>query len=213
MPMKRPAPKRALLQALSSNIEGTALWQTERMPVLQPCLPPVPILETARLQLRAHTEADLPAMVRMWADPVVVRYLGCTPQSSQETWIRYLRHLGQWAHFGYGYWAVEERATGRFVGEAGFADYDRLTMPQVALAPEIGWVPAAKAHGKGYATEAAQAMLAWGATAFGKARTGRCLIEQGHTASRHVALKCGFLDFALVEHRNSPAWILELQRL
>ncbi len=181
------------------------------MPVPQPCLPPIPILETARLQLRAHTEADLPAMGTMWADPAVVRYLGSPPQSSQETWIRYLRYLGHWARFGYGYWAVEERATGRFVGEAGFADYHRQTVPHVALAPEIGWVLAAEAHGKGYATEAAQAMLAWSATVFGKAQAVRCLIEQGHTASRHVALKCGFTDFALVEYRNSPAWILELQ--
>ena len=179
----------------------------------QPCLPRIPILESARLQLRAHTEADLPAMVNMWADPAVVRYLGTAPQNSQETWMRYLRYLGHWAHFGYGYWAIEERATGRFVGEAGFADYHRITKPQITLAPEIGWVLAAEAHGKGYATEAAQAVLAWSAMAFRKARAVRCLIEQGHTESRHVALKCGFTDLALVEYQSSPAWILELPAL
>ena len=104
------------------------------MPIPQPYLLQIPSLETKRLQLRAHTEADLPAMVTMWADPAVVRYLGSTPQDSQETWIHYLRYLGHWAHFGYGYWAVEERATGRFISEAGFADYHRLTVPHVALA-------------------------------------------------------------------------------
>ena len=180
------------------------------MPIPEPCPPPIPTLETARLHLRAHSEADLPAMAAMWADPNVVRHLGSTPQSSQETWIRYLRYLGHWAHFGYGYWAVEERATGRFVGEAGFADYHRLTVPQVSLAPEIGWVLATEAHGKGYATEVVKAMLAWGATAFGKTRAVRCLIEQGHTASHKVALKCGFGDLALVVYGSSPAWILEL---
>ena len=64
---------------------------------------------------------------------------------------------------------------------------------------------------QGYATEAVRAMLAWGATAFGKVRAVRCLIEEGHWASRNVALKCGFTDFALVEHQSSPAWLLELQ--
>ena len=164
------------------------------MRLLQGHLPAIPTLETARLQLRAHTEVDLPAMAAMWADPAVVRYLGSSPQSSQETWIRYLRYLGHWAHFGYGYWAVQERTTGRLIGEAGFADYHRLTIPHIDLAPEIGWVLAAEAHAKGLATETVRAMLAWGATTFGAAESVRCLIEEGHTASRNVALKCGFTE-------------------
>ncbi len=169
----------------------------------------LPVLHTERLILRAHTLADVPAMTAMWADPQVTRYLGSAPQSSQDTWMRYLRYAGHWSVLGFGYWAVEEKASGNFVGEAGFADYHRITEPPTELGPEIGWVLAASVHGKGYATEAATAILGWGRQQFGSQRSVRCLIEQGHTASRHVALKCGLRDHSTVVYRGKPAWILE----
>jgi RimJ/RimL family protein N-acetyltransferase len=61
---------------------------------------------------------------------------------------------------GFGYWVIEDKATGRFVGEVGFADYKRDMESPVKEAPEIGWVLAADAHGSGYATEAARAAIA-----------------------------------------------------
>lgn len=61
---------------------------------------------------------------------------------------------------GYGLWALELRATGEFVGFAGLAtpSFEAHFTPAV----EIGWRLARTAWGKGYATEAAQAVLAFG---------------------------------------------------
>ena len=64
---------------------------------------------------------------------------------------------------GFGHWAVEEKASGDFIGDLGFADFKRDIQPSIQGLPELGWVLASRAHGKGYATEAVRAAIAWGA--------------------------------------------------
>jgi len=81
-----------------------------------------PALETDRLVLRVHRLDDLAACAAMWADPLVTRHIGGKPSTPQATWLRMLRYPGLWALLGFGYWAVEEKATGAFVADVGFAD-------------------------------------------------------------------------------------------
>src|SRR2546427_3493984 len=114
----------------------------------------VPVIETERLRLRGHRPEDFPDCAAMWADPVVTRYIGGKPLSEEEAWTRTLRCLGHWAWLGFGYWVVEEKATGSFAGEMGFSDWKREIEPSLKGVPELGWVLATRAHGKGYATEA-----------------------------------------------------------
>ncbi len=61
----------------------------------------------------------------MWADPEVTRYIGGKPLTEEESWARLLRYVGHWSLLGFGYWVVEEKTTGNFIGEVGFADYKR----------------------------------------------------------------------------------------
>ena len=96
----------------------------------------------------------------MWADPEVTRYIGGTPLTEEESWARLLRYVGHWSLLGFGYWVVEEKTTGNFIGEVGFADYKR-DLPSLKDLPEIGWVFSSQASGKGYATEAVRAASAW----------------------------------------------------
>ncbi len=160
----------------------------------------VPVIETARLRLRAHRAADLDACAAMWADPAVTRYIGGKPATRQESWTKLLRYAGMWALLGYGYWALEERATGRFAGELGFADFERGL---AALdAPEIGWALASHAHGNGYATEAVRAAVAWADGAFAPPARTVCMIAPANVASIRVAEKCGYREFARADFQG-----------
>lgn len=162
--------------------------------------PPVPALETARLTMRGHTIADFVECAAMWADPLVTQHIGGRPFSEEEVWARVLRYAGHWALLGFGYWVVRERASGRFVGEVGLADFRRDLTPPPGDAPELGWALARWAHGRGFATEAVRAALAW-ADAWTDAPSAPpalasgqtfCLIAPENAASARVAEKCGY---------------------
>ena len=126
----------------------------------------VPVLETERLKLRGHRLDDFADCAAMWADAAVTRFIGGKPLSEEEAWTKFLRYAGHWALLGFGYWVAEEKATGKFVGELGFADYKWEIEPSLKGTPEIGWVLAAAFHGKGYATEAVRAVVEWGDSYF-----------------------------------------------
>src|ERR1700760_1969408 len=121
----------------------------------------VPVIKTARLRMRAHTLDDLQNCCALWADPDVARYTVGKPATKEEVWSRILRYAGHWSLLGFGYWVVEERESGRFVGEVGFADYHREIASPLAKLPDLGWVLSPVMHGAGYATEAAMAALKW----------------------------------------------------
>jgi RimJ/RimL family protein N-acetyltransferase len=154
-----------------------------------------PILETERLRLRSFRLEDYDDLAATWADPVVVRHIGGRPSTAEESWGRLLRYGGLWPLLGFGYWAVEERATGRYVGDVGFADFRRDLTPSIGGVPEAGWVLASWAHGKGFATEAVRAALAWGDGSLHSRRTV-CLIDAGNAGSIRVAQKCGYVEYA-----------------
>jgi RimJ/RimL family protein N-acetyltransferase len=163
----------------------------------------IPVIETPRLRLRGHRIEDYGACTAMWADPVVARHIGGRTFTAEETWSKILRYAGLWALLGFGYWAIEEKAAGRFVGEVGFADFKREIEPSFGGAPEIGWALAPWAHGRGFATEAVGAAVAWGDGHFGTRQTV-CLIDPDNTASIRVAEKCGYREFARTKYKNQP---------
>ena len=163
----------------------------------------IPILETARLRLRAHRLEDLPECARMWSDPKVVQHIRATPFIAEETWSRLLRYIGHWTLLGFGYWVIELRETGAFRGEVGFADYHRDITPSLEGIPEIGWVLASDSHGKGFATEAISAVTAWGDSHFAIKRTA-CIIAPENAASIRVAEKCGYREFRRTTYHGNP---------
>jgi RimJ/RimL family protein N-acetyltransferase len=157
--------------------------------------------------MRAHAAADFEECAAMWADPLVVRHVGGQAFSAQNVWSKILRYAGLWPLLGFGYWAIEERRSGRFVGEAGFADFKRDVRPSLDGAPEIGWALAPWAHGVGFATEAVRAAVAWGDRHFG-ARPTVCLIHPDNLASLRVAAKCGYQEFARTLCGGDPTILL-----
>lgn len=157
----------------------------------------IPIVETARLRLRGHRLEDYPACAAMYADPVVTRFIGGRPLSSEEAWARLLRYVGHWSLLGFGLWAVEEKATSAFVGELGFAEFKRDLEPAIDV-PEAAWVLATAARGKGYATEALRAALEWAGW-----RTA-CIIHPENLASIRVAEKCGYREVLRTTYKGQP---------
>ena len=137
----------------------------------------------------------------MWADPVVVRYIRPTPFNEEETWARLLRYVGHWALLGYGFWVVEDKQTGEFLGEAGFLNFHRDTEPpRVINIPEAGWAFRADAHGRGYASETMAALAAWGDTRFDTSTC--CMIDQKNVASIRVAEKNGYRPRQVITYRG-----------
>jgi len=106
---------------------------------------------------------------------------------------------------------VEKKGTGEFVGDVGFADYKREIQPSLKGIPEIGWVLANSAHGKGYATEAVEAALAWGDGNFEDARTV-CIVAPDNLASIRVAGKCGFREFEQTSYHGNAVILFERRR-
>jgi RimJ/RimL family protein N-acetyltransferase len=150
-----------------------------------------PTIETERLCLRGHDIGDFEDCVTMWSDPQVIRYTIKEASSRQRTWMRILGYRGHWALLGFGYWAVQEKASGRYIGELGFADFKRAMKLSIDGMPELGWALIPWAHGRGYATEALRAAVAWGDEQFQLRRTV-CIIHRDNQRSFRVAEKLGY---------------------
>ena len=168
----------------------------------------IPVLQTERLILRGHRADDFPAYAAMWATEEVPRFIGGKPLTEEEAWSKFLRVAGQWPILGFSFFAVEERASGRFIGETGFVEGRRAIEPSLIGTPEMGWGFAPDIHGKGYAFEAASAALAWGEGHFGKVPM-RCIIAPENTRSINLAKKLGFVELLLTIYKGEPTVMLE----
>ncbi len=144
----------------------------------------------------------------MWADPEVVKYISGVPSTLQATWFRMMRYLGHWALLGFGYWAVEDKATKAFAGEVGFADFKRDIDPPIAGIPELGWVIKTAMHGQGFATEAVRAAAEWGDAHLESKRTV-CMVAPENLASIRVAEKAGFAEYARTTFMGEPTVMYE----
>jgi RimJ/RimL family protein N-acetyltransferase len=160
-----------------------------------------PILETPRLRLRPFHADDLEPHAATLADPEVVRHLSGTPHSREDSWRRLLAAAGLWDVLGYGFWSVEGRADGAWVGQVGFADFKRDMIPSIEGLPEMGWIFAQHGQGQGLATEAVEAALTW-ADSMMRAPETVAIISPGNAASIRVAEKTGFGEVSEARYRD-----------
>ena len=170
--------------------------------------PEIPVVEPERVMLRDHRLADLNAYVAMWTAPLVTRFIGGGARGREASWICFLRHAGMWRHVGFGFWAIEDKASGRLLGEAGFLELKRDIEPSIEGTLEAGWALVADAHGKGYASEAVGAFLRWGEINHpGMAMT--CIIDTGHPVSIRVAEKHGFRERVRTTYHGEPTIVFD----
>ena len=165
--------------------------------------PIAPVLETPRLRLRGFRAGDLDAQWATMMDPEVYRFLGGAAASREETWRKILGSPGLWALLGYGYWVVERREDGAYLGQVGFADFKREMSPSIENIPEMGWIMAQQAQGRGYATEAVLAALAWADEALGGGEIV-AIISHENAASIRIAEKGGFSAREEATYKGEP---------
>ncbi len=158
--------------------------------------------------MRQHRREDFKACAAMWSDPRVVEFISGKPSTEQATWMRILAYRGHWELMGFGYWALEDRETGRFVGELGFADFKRDLTPSIAGLPELGWALVPEFHGRGLATEGLAAALVWGDQNLDSHRVVS-LISPQNLASLRVAQKLGFQNPISTTYLGEPTQLFE----
>ena len=145
----------------------------------------IPTLTTERLRLRPLRAGDIDDYAALYADPEVTRGFGLrVPFARDADWRHMTYVVGHWHVRGFGEWAVEDRATGAFLGLTGFVQ------PEGWPGFELAWALARHAWGHGYATEGARAALDYAFTTLGRDRV-ISLIRPENRASIRVALRLG----------------------
>ncbi|UWQ13596.1 GNAT family N-acetyltransferase [Aliiroseovarius sp. M344] len=138
----------------------------------------IPVLTTDRLVMRAPCEADFTAEADFYTSDAS-KFVG-GPMPAHRTWRLLATILGHWVMRGYGFWALDDKATGTYQGRVG------LWFPHGWSEREIGWTLMPNAIGKGYATEAAAAARAHAYGALGW-DTAISQIDPENEASKAVA--------------------------
>lgn len=154
-------------------------------------------IETERLRLRQLRESDHEPFARHHADPDMTRFLG-GPITPEESWRWLLATIGHWGLRGYGYFAIEERASGEVCGAAGLQRH--FDWPEM----ELGWRLFPPNRGRGYATEAAGAIRQHAYDAL-KATTLVSYIVPDNIPSIRVAERLGAEHESTIVLRGQPA--------
>jgi RimJ/RimL family protein N-acetyltransferase len=119
-------------------------------------------IETQRLVVRTFEALDGDAWVAMFSDPEVTRFLPGAAPPTKDTFETQLpaRHAME-AELGYAMWAVEETASGTFIGQCGLRPAATMD-PSAGSEIDLGYHLTRASWNKGYATEAVVAVLGHG---------------------------------------------------
>lgn len=161
----------------------------------------IPTLATLHLHLRAWEETDAERLFAILQEPDIFKYFPKTTPPPREWVDKYIQHhLSHWRERGYGHWAAERQEDEQVVGWTGLEYLPELEQTEVA------YLLSAEARGRGLATEAAQA-----AVAFGFEKCGLLeiigLVHPENAASIRVLEKCG-----LELHDRLTLWGMEMLR-
>lgn len=142
-------------------------------------------IETKRLRLTAFNDSHFNSYAAMLADPACTHWVGDGHTLDRmNAWRSMAMLLGHWQLRGYGMWALEERATGTFIGRVG------LMCPEGWPDIDLGWMLHPDHRHHGYATEAGEAALQF---AWETLRVPRVisLIREGDESSLGVVRRLG----------------------
>ncbi|MET0386920.1 MAG: GNAT family N-acetyltransferase [Polyangiales bacterium] len=128
-------------------------------------------LETPRLILRVPSAEDFDAFAAFFADPRTAQHLGGV-QPRSVAWRSLATIIGAWTLRGFSMFSIIEKETGRWVGRGG------PWMPDGWPGTEVGWAISADAQRRGYAKEAASAVLDWVFDELGWTDVVHCIVPE-----------------------------------
>ena len=176
----------------------------------------LPRFQTGRLHLRPLIAADVDRLCPLiYADPVVRRWFASG--SSYEEVCRLhadkVRHNEGAGHGGFGYWAVLLCTTRQLVGHVVLGPPEPV--PWIELDPdspshplgrevELGYAFGQEYWGRGYATEACQAILGYAFGTLGLRRLVNSVCRENHRSLRLLRR----LGFRLEDNLADPAFLV-----
>lgn len=139
----------------------------------------VPRLQTERLVLREYRRDDFD----LFAAHCMTHF---PPADRNTAWRVFSSHAGLWLIHGAGWWAVEDRQTGRLVGNVG------AFFREESAVMELGWNTYEAFRGQGFANEAAAAALQYAFEMRHESKV-RALIASDNASSIRVAQRLGLM--------------------
>jgi ribosomal-protein-alanine N-acetyltransferase len=142
----------------------------------------IPTIESERLILRPTKEEDFEPYAAFYETER--SHLRGGPLTRNEAWESFAAEIGHWFLRGYGFWSVDEKASGEFCGMVG------LYYPEGWPAPEVGYLVWENHEGKGIAYEASLRARAYAFEELGWHHIVSC-ISEGNTRSIQLAERMG----------------------
>ncbi len=143
------------------------------------------MIETERLILRpVDPDRDFDGWAKAMADANTMKYLGSEPLDAAKAWRQMAMVMGHWQIRGFGFFSVEEKSTGEWVGRVG--PWNPMGWPK----PEVGWLTSPDHLRRGFAAEAAKASIQYAFNELGWEEVVHVILD-GNVASIAVAERVG----------------------
>lgn len=154
-------------------------------------LKPVPMLRTERLQLRSLTLKDSDTIFSYFSQPEMTKFYGMEPFQTKIEADKFIKDFMDDYNCLYR-WGIVEKETNRLIGTCGFH-----AISEKHQRAEIGYEIDIPYWGKGYATEAIEALVQFGFEGMNFYRIGANVYPE-NIGSRKVLEKVGFIHEGLL---------------
>jgi RimJ/RimL family protein N-acetyltransferase len=164
-------------------------------------MPPKVFIETPRLILRQWKASDYEPYIQLNRDADVMEFFPSV-STKDETLAQMERFVVHIDRYGYGFFAVERKDNGQFIGFTGLSHprFEASFTPCV----EVGWRLSKANWGQGFATEAALACLDFGFDTIGLDEI-YAFTSVHNKRSEHVMIKAGMVKQGEFEHPSVEA--------
>lgn len=163
-------------------------------------------LDTIRLKLEPYHDSHFEGLRVMDSNAGVMRYINNgIVKTPEETWEGIRRVQARWEKYKFSWWAIKEKSSCVIVGAACLQHLENVDGAPL----EIGWRLVPEYNGKGYATEAAKAIIEYAAEQV-RATYLVAVADPENIPSQRVMQRLGMTYKAIEQHYGVPCVVYEL---